>query len=72
MRLTRHAKNRLRWVARRHPEVTADAVFAALPDAETVRYDDVGNRRARIRVGITSLTVVIDDESATVITLWVE
>jgi hypothetical protein len=48
VRLTRHAKNRLGWVARRHPEVTADALLEARPGAKTVRYDDRGNRRARI------------------------
>lgn len=72
MRFTRHAKNRLRWVARRHPEVTAEAVLEALPGAKTVRYDERGNRRARIEIGTTSLTVVLDERDQTVITLWVE
>jgi hypothetical protein len=52
--------------------VTAEAVLERLPDAETLRYDERGNRRAGIQVGTTNLMIVIDESSQTVITLWVE
>jgi len=44
----------------------------ALSRAETVGYDDRGNRRARVNLGTTALTVVIDEAQAAVVTLWVE
>ena len=72
MKVTRHASNRLRWIGRRHRGVTADALMEALPSAETVGYDDRGNRRARVALGETRLTVVIDEAQGIVITLWVE
>jgi hypothetical protein len=52
--------------------VTETAFLRGLPGSETVGYDERGNRRARMAVGATSLTVVIDEEEAVVITVWVE
>ncbi|MGH2664126.1 MAG: hypothetical protein ACRDH8_15270 [Actinomycetota bacterium] len=72
MRLTRHAKNRLRWIERRHPGVTETGLIEALPASETIGYDDRGNRRARLVLGGTGLTVVIDEAQGIVITVWVE
>jgi hypothetical protein len=72
VRLTRHAKNRLRWIARRHPDVSEPMVLEAIPGAVTVGYDDRGNRRARMTIGTTSLIVVIDESQGSVITMWVE
>jgi hypothetical protein len=72
VRTTRHAKNRLRWIGRRHPSVTETALLNGLSGSETVGYDERGNRRARMQVGATNLTVVIDEEEAVVITVWVE
>ena len=72
MRLSRHAKNRLRLIARRHPLITADRLFEALPDARTLGYDDRGNRRARLSVGGLALILVIDESRGLVITIWAE
>ena len=40
--------------------------------AETVGYDEQGNRRVRVTIATTELTVVVDDSAGTVITVWVE
>ena len=72
MRLTRHARNRLRWIARRHPGVSEAKLLEALPGAVTVGYDDRGNRRARMTIGMTNLIVVVDESQGSVITMWVE
>lgn len=72
MRLSRHAKNRLRWIGRRHSSVTAAGLLENLPGSETIGYDDRGNRRALVVLGETRLTLVIDEAQALVITVWVE
>jgi hypothetical protein len=72
VKLTRHARNRLRWIARRHPSVTESALLAALPQAILVGYDDRGNRRVRVALGTIGLMVVIDEAQGVVITMWVE
>lgn len=72
MRLTRHASNRLRWIARRHPAVTGSGLLKNLPSAETVGYDDRGNRRARLALGRATVMVVVDESEGVVITVWVE
>ena len=72
MRFTRHARNRLRWIARRHPGVTPEAVSEILAEAETVGYDGRGNRKALVKIGDVRLTMVIDEASDVVVTIWVE
>lgn len=72
MRLSRHARNRLRLIAKRHPGITADWLLRGLSDARTLSYDDRGNRRARLRHGEVSIVVVIDEEAGLVVTIWVE
>ena len=72
MRLSRHARNRLRWVARRHPHVTSASVLEALFTADELGYDERGNKRLRAQLEEVTLTLVIDAEEAIVITLWVE
>jgi len=72
VRFTRHARNRLRWISRRHPAVSEKSLSEALPRAETVGYDEQGNRRARLAIEATGLIVVIDKDRDTVITMWVE
>ena len=71
MKWTRHARNRLRWIERRHPAVTNRRLLEALPVAETLGYDDRGNRRARVMIENTEVTVVVDETEDAVITLWV-
>jgi hypothetical protein len=72
VRLTRHAKNRLRWIGRRHPGVTEQSLLEEISGSETIGYDDAGNRRARLVVRGTTLTVVIDESEGVLITMWVE
>jgi hypothetical protein len=72
MWLTRPARNRLRWIARSHPSVSEAELLETVPQAVTVGYDERGNRRARLTVGTTSLTVVVDEARGMIITLWVE
>lgn len=72
MKLTRHARNRLRWIARRHPGATPEAVLKAVPRGETIGYDDRENRKARVMIGDARLTVVIDEANEVVVTIWVE
>jgi hypothetical protein len=72
MRLSRHATNRVRWISRRHPDVTGASVVENLPRSKTIGYDDRGNRRARLALGETELVVVLDEAAGVVITLWVE
>lgn len=72
MRLTRHAKNRLRWIARRHETVSEAALLATIPAGVTVGYDERGNRRIRVTVGATRLILVIDESQGSIITMWAE
>jgi hypothetical protein len=72
VRLSRHARNRLRLISRRHPEITAERLLQALPDAQTLGYDDRGNRRARLRFGGITVIVVTDEKAGFLITVWVE
>ncbi len=70
VKLTRHAKNRLRWIERRHPGIR-QGLLRALSTAETLGYDDRGNRRVRIMLGDTELIAVVDEVRDTMISLWV-
>jgi len=72
VRLTRHARNRLRWIAKSHPRVTAQALAQSLPKAKTMGYDDRGNRKVQLVFGEARLTVVVDDAARVVVTVWVE
>lgn len=70
VKLTRHARNRVRRIARAHPEVTVGRVLEALFAAETLGYDRWGNRHAGVLVGGTRLTVVIDERERVIVTIW--
>jgi len=72
VRLTRHARNRLRWIGRRHPSVSEASLLETLPQAVTVGYDDRGNRRARVTLGRAGLIVVVDEAQSVIITVWME
>jgi len=65
MKLTRHARNRLRWIQRRRSDVSAKGLIDTLREAESIGYDDRGNRRVQTTVQGTELIVVIDDTRAT-------
>jgi hypothetical protein len=47
-------------------------VLESLTGAETIGYDDRGNRKARVMIGDTALTVVIHEAAEVVVTIWAE
>jgi hypothetical protein len=71
MGLSRHARNRLRWIRRRHGGVTEAALTQALLSGTTLGYDERGHRRVLTTVGSVELVVVVDDGADLIITLWV-
>ena len=54
-----------------HPAVTKRRLIEALPGSVTLGYDDRENRRVRITIEDTDMTVVVDERRDMVITLWV-
>ena len=72
MRLTRHAKNRLRFFRRRAPELTESRVLEALGSAGSLGEDIKGNRRMSIRIADMLLVVVVDEANQVVVTIWRE
>lgn len=72
MRLTRHARNRLRWIGRSHPSVSEAQLLEALPTGEILGKDDRGNRRVRVSLAGVRLTVVVDDSQGVIITVWID
>lgn len=61
MRLTRHAKNRLRYMRRRAPEITEAAILDVLPSGSELGSDVRGNRLLAVRIEGILLTVIVDD-----------
>ncbi len=72
MKLSRHARNRLRLIRRRHPELTTGRLLEAVLRGETVGYDEVGNRLVSVSIPGTRLTVVLDHRERIVVTVWEE
>lgn len=72
VRLTRHAKNRLRLIARRAPAVTERWLLEALASAALAGTDVKGNRKFSVRIDAILLTAVVDQERQVVVTLWRE
>lgn len=72
MRLTRHAKNRLRFIARRWPGASEPQLLASLTSAKIIGQDVRGNSRLSVEVGGILLTVVVDSVNDVVITIWRE
>lgn len=58
MRLTRHAKNRLRYIARREPDVSEARLLDSLASGRLLDRDVKGNRRLEVSAGGILLTVV--------------
>lgn len=71
MKLTRHARNRLRWIRRGHPAIGVEALAAALPGAPVLGYDGRGNRRLLVEVADLELIVIFDARDDVLVTLWV-
>lgn len=72
VRLTRHAKNRLRLLRRRAPDLTEPRVLEALGSARLLGEDIKGNRRMSIRIAEILLVVVVDETDQIVVTIWRE
>jgi len=72
VRLTRHAKNRLRFIGRRTAPLSECRLLEALASADVVGEDIKGNRRLSIRIDDVLLTVVVDEARQIVITIWRE
>lgn len=72
MRLTRHAKNRLRFIQRRAAMVSEVSILEGLLRASEVGRDMKGNRKLAVRIEQVLLTVVVDDARQIVITIWRE
>lgn len=70
MRFSRHAKNRLRRIARLHPAVTAGRLLEGLLGAEDLGYDAKENHRVQVTIDEVVVTVVVDEEDGTIVTLW--
>jgi hypothetical protein len=71
VKLSRHARNRLRWIRRRHPIATEARLLDALSDARRLGYDERGNLRVMATLGSAEVVLVIDEAAALVITMWV-
>ena len=70
MRLTRHAKNRLRYIARRWPRVSEEELLKKLAAAEVAGQDLKGNSRLSVEVGGILLIVIVDQGRDVVVTIW--
>ncbi|MBW3578968.1 MAG: hypothetical protein KY462_14760 [Actinobacteria bacterium] len=69
-RLSRHAKNKLRWIRRDAPAVSEEGLVAALEQGDVLGEDQRGNVRMTVEVSGTRLTVVVDPDDELVITVW--
>lgn len=72
MRLSRHARNRLRRIQRRYPGLTPAQLLEGLLGATGIGYDEKGNRKVQVLVSGAHLTVVVGELEDLVITLWLE
>lgn len=70
--LSRHAKNKLRWVRRDAPAVTEEALLHAVAEGQELGRDQRGNVRVAVEVAGVRLTAVVDPDDELVITLWRE
>lgn len=72
MHLTRHAKNRVRFIARRVPKISETVVLAALDSATEVSLDSKGNRRVKVQIAGIMFLIVVDEVAEAVVTIWRE
>ncbi|MGI8425917.1 MAG: hypothetical protein ACR2FO_03300 [Actinomycetota bacterium] len=70
MKFTRHAKNRIRLIARADPGVTPEAVLFGVGSASVLRYDDKGNKVVLVVLEDRTVTAVVDVKTETIITIW--
>jgi hypothetical protein len=72
VRLTRHARNRLRLLQRRLPGLTEARLIEGLGSAIAFGADVKGNRRMSIRLDEAVLVLVVDEANQVVVTIWRE
>jgi len=72
MRLSRHAKNRLRWLRRASVQLTEEELVEALGTGSLVGHDLKGNAHHALSLAGTRLVVVIDEREEVVVTIWRE
>jgi hypothetical protein len=72
VRLTRHARNRLRLIQRAWPRVTEATLLEALGSGDMLGRDAKGNRRVSIEIEGIRLVVVIGERDQLVVTIWRE
>jgi hypothetical protein len=72
MRLTRHAKNRLRWIRRAEPGLAEVDLLAAIARGATIGRDVRDNPHLLVEVGGIRLVLVVDESEQMVITMWRE
>ncbi|MDX1659831.1 MAG: hypothetical protein R3343_13505 [Nitriliruptorales bacterium] len=72
MRLSRHAKNKLRWIRRDAPHLTEEALLRGIADGRELGVDDRGNVKIAVEVAGVRFTAVVDPDDELVITLWRE
>ncbi|MDP9225189.1 MAG: hypothetical protein M3P18_15340 [Actinomycetota bacterium] len=72
MRLTRHAKNRLRWIRRAEPDLAEVELLAAIDRGASIGRDVRDNQHVAVEVGGVQLVLVVDESEQIVITMWRE
>lgn len=72
MRLTRHAKNRLRWIQRLAPALSEADLLGALATARRSGQDLKENQYLSVVIEGLRLMVVVDEAEQIVITMWRE
>lgn len=72
MRLTRHAKNRLRWIRRAVPNLTETELIAAIGQGSKIGRDVRDHQHVSIDVAGIRLVLVVDETNRMVITIWRE
>lgn len=72
MRLSRHARNRLRWIRRAASDLDESRLLEALGKGTTIGADARGNQQIRVELGHIRLIVVLDEEAEMVVTIWRE
>ena len=72
MRLSRHARNRLRWIRRAASNLDESRLLGALEKGQTIGADARGNRQIRVDLGDIRLIVVLDERAEMVVTIWRE
>jgi hypothetical protein len=72
MRLTRHAKNRLRWIRRAEPKLAEADLLAAIDRGTLIGGDVRDNPHVLVEVAGLRLVLVVDEREQMVITMWRE